>query len=506
MLNPHSQSGTQVRVNKFVVIETGTYNNIMHRPFRAHLSADVEQDLYSRLNPASKYSPSLFSGIATRFIQPDATPTGQVAIHGGWEMSRLRWVMELEWITGIGSQLIQIVTGYSDVPDLSLSGLIDPNLPFYINNSFIFRRDIQRTPLGDNIVLSPVIGGQVLIDNHYNGLQSQNVGLARPSDVIQLGALYNNSLMDQLNDSEVFIEGPTLTNEAKLSMRKNANPATYISHVLDSHRRSYLSNRAYGANNDAVIEEAVQHSYDPMVSKDYFLKTLAGINGTAQVGNTFTLNDLARIDPNYPNVMVSWNSRTGDATSQKAMFARHHTGQSDGWEAPTYLTQVAATLANAVPGIMTDCALAKVHVTATNLDGGGRFRIATPSANGFINIDLSHFLQTFIDRIETELLYNLSFGHEVSLALDINCDIVGDTRVDLTINGEHGYYVTPTFCDALSSPVVVGEFERVFDIANMFHKVMENTTENYQGAHNVSSFASPGTSSATNVDDLDSVL
>lgn len=243
----HNHPGqTQVRVSEFMIIETGTYNDIYHRPFRAHLTAQVENQLYQNLNPLRPYTPGHFSDAATAFIKPDATPDGMVQIAGGWAMPRLRWVMRLDWITSMRSNLVQVLTGYTDeaAADLSYGGQISPDARFFINNSFMFRLNVVPTPNGNVEQLTPITGGQLLVDPNYQGIVGHQRALARPSDVVQIRALNQESTFQHLAGDEYMIDGPSLTNETKFSARRNANPSTYISRILEGHRESYMKNKA----------------------------------------------------------------------------------------------------------------------------------------------------------------------------------------------------------------------------------------------------------------------
>lgn len=477
---------TQVRVSEFYIIETGTYNNIYHRPFRAHLTAEVESELYRTLNPLRPYTPSHFAGPATSFIKPDATPDGIVNIAGGWQAPRFRWVMKLDWSTPMRSRLVQVLTGYTDetATDLSYGLEISPNALFFINNSFIFRVDLINTPHGQIQQLSPLSGGQILLDPTYNGLMGRSIAMARPSDVVQVRALSQEPTFSALASDEMVIDGPTLTNEAKFSNRRNANPSTYISRILEGHRESFLKNKSYGFSNDNVIMDTMTATYDSTSTSDHFLNAIRNLNGHSIAGNSFTLNDLSQIDPNHRAKTVMVSSKSGIREHQLALARRHQAGESNEWSAATYLTQMAALIANAIPSIMADCAMQKVVLQSTNMAAGshGRFLTTVASAHGFLkNLDMSEFIAQLIPRVETELLMALSYNGQAGVMVDISCELNGDTRVDLTIEGDHGCFVTPTFCDASYSPVIVGTFDRLNDIASMFHRVMENATEQYSG-------------------------
>lgn len=484
----YSPGQTQVRVSEFIVIETGTYNDIMHRPFRANLTAEVESELYRSLNPLRPYTPSHFAGHATSFIKPDATPEGIVNISGGWNVPRLRWVMKLDWVTQMGSRLVQVLTGYTDetAVDLSHGNRISPQALFYINNSFMFRVDTVNTPHGQIQQLSPASGGQILFDPHYNGLVGNNVTLARPSDVVQARALTQDTTFAALASDEFVIDGPTLTNEVKFSNRKNANPSTYIARILEGHRESYLKNKSYGFGNDNVIEDTMTATYDATSASDHFINAVRNLQGHSIAGNNFTLMDLARIDPAYETKMVTVSSRSASREQMNALAQRHQRGASDEWGASNYITQMAALIANAFPSIMADCAMQKVVLHSTNMVAGGmsRFNTTVSSAHGFLRgLDLSEFIAQLIPRVETELLMSLSYNGQAGIMIEIASELNGDTRVDLKVEGQHGFFVTPTFCDASYSPVIVGNFQRLSEIAAMFHRVMENATEQYAGSH-----------------------
>lgn len=479
-----TQPNMKVRVNKLLVIATGTYNDQFYRPFRAYLDGGLESELAERLNPHAPYSSNTFSGIATRFIKPDSSPHGVLNIDGGWNKPRMRWIAELEWIDSLGATTIQILTGYtSSEIDLSYANTLDPNLEFFVNNSFMFRVMLTPTPQGTVRHITPISGGQIFINPHYAGIAGQQELLMRPIDIAQISAV-NHEILGYGLDADVHISGSMVTNQAKLSRRSNASPATYMSRLLESHRRSYMTNQSQGGDATNIATDTINNAREHNITTDYFLNAISNLNGSSILVNHFNLNLIMQLDPSLrteDRIRVYRNESVGQKGSTLDIHQPHQTGNSTQWYGSDALTQAAATLAHAIPGIMAECTLSTITFMSNNYEGMVKgFVSAIPHASGFLpDMDLRSFLETFRVRVEDELLFNLSHAHQRSLNVQVYSDILGDTRINLTLDNESGYYVTPTFCDSTFTPIKAYDQQHVFDLGHSFRRAMDITEDHY---------------------------
>lgn len=500
----------KVRVNKLIVITTGTYNEMYYRPFRAYMDPEVEQELVERLDPTGGYNSSTFSGMATKFIKPDAITQGMIHIEGGWNKPRMRWIAEVEWLDSLGTTFVQILTGYTEHDfDLSYANSLSPDLEFYINNSFMFRIMNVPTPQGIVPKLSPVTGGQIFANKNWNGFNTtQHEFLMRPSDVIQNMDLIRDPSFQLDSEHTYFIQASNVTNDSKLSKRSNASPSTYMSRLLEGHRRSYIQNQQSGGDDGDISMTAINNVRDGSLTTDYFLNSISSLQGLNYLTNGFTLKMLYMIDPslNTENrIQVFRNEPQMVKNSGLLIHQTHQTGNSSDWGGSDILTQSMATLAHAIPGIMADCALSSVTFMSSNSSGGHAFISTFASATGFLNgIDLRMFLETFKTRVEDELLYNLSYGHQKSLEVSIFSDILGDTRIELSLDGITDFKVIPTFCDSSFSPVKAYDQNHLVDLSSSFQRAMDITENRYLEISNqISGFSNPYSSDTFSTYDSD---
>ena len=57
--------------------------------------------------------------------------------------------------------------------------------------------------------------------------------------------------------------------------------------------------------------------------------------------------------------------------------------------------------------------------------------------------------------VRTKLMTGLTYGNQIPYRLDAKVDTLGETWIEISINGEPpAMYVAPTFSDALATPVV----------------------------------------------------
>ena len=94
-------------------------------------------------------------------------------------------------------------------------------------------------------------------------------------------------------------------------------------------------------------------------------------------------------------------------------------------------------------------------------------------------VDLSKEIQAFCFRLETELLRSLSYNNQISFVLDLTCDLLGDTSVELSINGQSpSWHVAPSFTDSLMDPVVTADYKVIHGLAKDFDTLMQEISEN----------------------------
>jgi hypothetical protein len=118
---------------------------------------------------------------------------------------------------------------------------------------------------------------------------------------------------------------------------------------------------------------------------------------------------------------------------------------------------MAAILNNMIPSLMLDCILTKVEFSATNQTMNGDYNVQMSDIEGFAGegVNLQPYAQAFLDRIEREVMPDITRNKQMIVSLRVRADIMGESQFGISINGESEVpYIVPTFSDALTAPVV----------------------------------------------------
>jgi hypothetical protein len=156
-------------------------------------------------------------------------------------------------------------------------------------------------------------------------------------------------------------------------------------------------------------------------------------------------------------------------------------GGAQHWIGSDMETIASTILTQAVPAIMLELMLTKVSFAATNETLNGQFVVEMRDAASFSkNIDMSPYLQRFIDRLHTEVLSDISRNNQISFRLQMLSDILGDTYVTISIGGGPDTdFVLPSFCDALMSPVIGGSNKDLSMVAMDLEQIYSNGATQY---------------------------
>lgn len=484
-----------IKVAKLIITETGTYNDQFRRPYQSQLTASGLHEIVENASRSPKITPSIFSGLTSQVLAPSASAESVIQIPEGWSERRFKFLLDLEVTYKTGGILHEIVTGYSETPasTISLYNTLDPNTTFRVNNTIHIRSQTIQTPYGPQSTSALSDCSHVLSNNDWSGIRgnSQNF-LLRPTDIFS--RVISSEVEAQLEVEGSYDASAVLMNNATKSRRVNNIPTNYLSDIVRNYSNAY---QQFGIGMDEIgrndaFGTAQQYSRENSASRDPFLETLANINGV-QVQNTFTLNDLARIDPDVSN-------RTIYMKKGAAQIAQlHQSGQTSGWQGSDLHTHIANLLSNAVPSIMISNLIMKVAFISSNMDITGRLDTRIVDIDGFAQgVDMSPYARAFVSKFENEVLSDIVNNFQVSIGVSMQVDLIGETWIELTVNGEKIDYVVPSFSDALFTPIItsnqmVGR-QLSSDLKNLMENVVDynSTYVHPQGSYNPKVVQNPG--------------
>lgn len=471
MYAPQSARAT---VTSLILGRTGGYQEQYIRPYTVQANEHVKNQLIESLDPNRHISPASVGSNMASFIKPSTEVETSINLQmpNGWGQSRYRFALLLEIDTQPMGQLVQYITGYTEHDDRSLqSGHFDPNMRFYINASFQFRRD---TGIHNGIPftrLVPFTLNQVLTNSGYSLNNMSNSAMIRPQDVLNTIGL--SPISDQILGAGGYsIDANTLTRTAAMSSVKNQNPANYLSRVLDAHRRAFNDEQAYGQAHDRIMVNAVDMVREDAQHTDPFLNLLINFSADSLIGNDFTFSQLQRIDPNVGHATKIF---TGGSVQQLPnSFAQVSANDSEDWRTPGIMQQTATILRDSINSLMAENMFSSLAFSLTNSSPTGQFQYAFNGGTLFADADPAPFFQRFMDRFTHEIVPSVTFNNQVRFDLIASSEFVGDTRLNIQLDTKSAQFIAPTFCDSMTSPVIAGSQTRASELANNLSGVVSD--------------------------------
>ena len=478
-------SGPVLNITRMIVGETGTYNDVYHRPFQTSLGDEEFYQLRERTHGFKNIESDTLALCAGTFLNPSAQPGAQINIDHGWGEGRLRFMMSIQY-EGRLSNTEQIVTGYTDRADLSYSGEISPDTQFFVNNVITLRHVDRRTSTGIGTAVTMSDNFQVLRDTTRN----QSSVTLRPTDVVRAqhasSALEGLGLMGSKNsaagtffgdddDDTVFYDARNNFSPAettRLSRRKNNLNANYMSSVLKAHQAASSDEGEY-ASEDTVFEKTMAKLDEPYSFNNPLLKTLTENTGFSE-NTSFTLKELRDLCPNVDKLLVF------SRASKTAQVLPNQRGQTEQWGGSDNATMIANIMAATIPALAMDHLITKVWFTATNETLNGETIVElnhtsqNPPASFSSGIDITRSIRAFMDRIEHYVMRDVTRSDMVGVSVSVRYEALGDTFITVSCNGEPPVdFIIPTFCDSLFSPIMTDNSTDLYKLSSDFRTLMD---------------------------------
>ena len=136
-----------VQIVRMLLIQTGTYNDMVRRSFTTSLDANLLNQISYATQQGLKTSAAALANVASQFVHPN-TAGNVVMIPHGFDTNRFRFLMEVVSNRYQGGEIVQYICGYTDHYGISHGGHFDPHTRFYINSIVTTRRVMETTQMG----------------------------------------------------------------------------------------------------------------------------------------------------------------------------------------------------------------------------------------------------------------------------------------------------------------------------------------------------------------------
>lgn len=457
-------------VNKALFVLTGTYNDMSMRPYEPSLTGNIVDQLREVTRGGTQISPTIVAGVAESFIKPSANISAMVNIAEGWDTPRYRFILDITQKSSLGGPGVRkIIQGYTSHPGVSqATKSVDPNMGLFFNNVLTLRESQLSTPHGIVTQVSVSEANQILRGDFQPSFDlstpDNSTWRLRPEEIF--------NAMGTLEMTDVYDTRASFTSPIVKSRRSNGTSSRYLSDILKAHN-AVQNTQDFGDNIDHMdtMNGAVGMVKDDSVTADPFFNLLTRVASNFTNGGFITYGELSHAIPQMDHVAYFL---TGDHVQKQQpqgnlMNETHLRGSTSDWVGSDLATMWATTLSHSIPAIMMDSLLSDVVFMATNkVLGGPGFDVRILDANGFVeNLDLTQYINHFIERIKYEVLTGLSLRHGISFELTMRVDIVGETKISIRIENDPTIdFVTPSFCDGLFSPVITNNRDSVGNLAH----------------------------------------
>lgn len=476
-----------LQVNKLILRETGTYNPMYSRPYEMQLNTHSINSVVDRVleNGGGQAGNTIFgtsfAGIACEIVRPAANPAANLNIPNGWGERRVRFLLEVSCKYRVGSEVIYYFQGYTDFPGVTATS-VSPDMVFIINSYVEVSRTPVVTPMGVSYRDIVIGSGQFLYDPGFqSSLGPANSFVMRPQDVFH--GMQSNFLdqgLSAIDNSKVTDTRTHLKSEPMRSSRINNVPCDYLARVINGYAVS-TTLADFGGGAGDIIQQAASQVAEAPVLDNPFIRSICNVRHVRST-NCFRYTDLVSIDPNTVNDQITHIV----VDSKDTIRTSHIAGQTAFWNGTGMETVASTILAQAVPAIMMDLMLTKVHFRATNHELAGQIVVGIIDAQSFVAGDLTRNYELFKQRLVMEILRDLTFNNQISFIVEMKCTMYGESVISLGFNGAAmETFVCPTFCDQLF-PQVIAPTQQIFNaVVSDFDQLVNNVTEAIGGSHAV---------------------
>jgi hypothetical protein len=364
---------------------------------------------------------------------------------------------------------------------------VEDNLQFVVNSTIRLQRAEEWGPRGHVEHVAIASNTHVFADQRFSSMyQPQHEERMRPNDIfsaIQRGPMYAVANSEP-GSRGVFDTRTAQSNLAVMSKRSNVIPTNHVARVFESYNNARMQAMTDPTQDGAdFYGKARGFVNDGLVSDDAVLQMIGEFRGEG-ASNHFTFSDLRRLDPTISGRVI------GRVSGVTRLNNLHQAHQSSEWNGRDAYDIIATTISQCVPGIMSDLGLTRLNFETNNQNihhPDQRMGLAdvmpffvptnmrSVSGQSGTDRDLSREAYQFEHRFWTEVMQGLCYNNQIPFSMKVNCDLYGETVLDLSFDSRpFRQYVTPSFADALLTPLVTANPNHLAGVADDFNTLISS--------------------------------
>lgn len=463
-------------VTKFTLVETSRFSDMYLRPYESTYDYQIQNQLDHYTEGGKKLTPNALSGVASTILKPSAIPDTRADLVNGFNENRFSFMLEItEHNPRLKTGGVRyVITGYTDhlgvINDSHGNPILAPDMGFYINNVHTIRDTLVNTGIGQtyrsNMVNSLQLPHTSEVATGGNGFNNKVTYLMRPEDVAGRINTESDPTHKYLNEYNNIIDLGGALSGVTSSNRSNTSRSHYLSDLFTGYMNATQEVGDFEV--DSIWDVTKQNVRGTSLSNNPFVAELLMTTDFAVAGN-FTYSELNAITGGSADHQADVITKSVVGGSMAGGLGQYTEGDGDDWGSATTTAQAATILQQSVGSIMSDCMLTSVAFVVHNntLTGEMDFRFMSPINSFTEGIDLSPLLENvFKPRVMAEIVDDISFNNQVAFSLECVMDMHYESTIMVNIDGEDGFYVAPSFCDGITTPVLTHQNQMLSTLAN----------------------------------------
>jgi len=510
--------GESFTLRKITFAKSNRYQPMVKRSLTADYNGELQRELGERLHlgklksvASAPITAGALTGIAGRIIQPDAfinNTSGSAIplIANSWDGQRLVFNMQLEHQSPNGLT-IYYLTGFTDYDGSSSTGFMnvcfDPKMNLRVNSVMEVKLDVvKNNATGQSYQVPRLVGcyelaKPELVDAFgFGDWETGTETMIRPSDLVMANAVRRmdgeHVIDDDFDDVPTFhvSEEPAI----KLVNTKHMHSVGYLTDTLKCLREGYINQHGYHGfeetrstpwfEAEAMLKTPTINSGNNTVWAFLNTKLTRGLFGnSAEV----TWGDLLRYDSTIDDRAELLQSR--EAQRQTLFGGAGHMVESEAWNGGDNTTVIVNQILNSSVAILNACSLMDIRFSITNMGsaaGGFGEEINTPYGNFYFLygeratpitniIETRTLVDNFIKKFVNEVLLDITFNNQISIALNLTASINSETTIEISFDGKNQErFVAPAFTSSLYNQMVGTNVQRKTNMASHLHSIADS--------------------------------